>query len=241
MKNKIDSLNALSDEEKSILFPSEGWTMCSPLNQHLLMEATRYVLRNKIKGDIVECGVWRGGMMQIVARTSLAERQKNPNIDLRDLWLFDTFDGMPTPTHDHDRDMYKSEHAIIKLRREPKIGFNGEPTIWCFADLTDVQRGMSSTQYDQSRIHYEKGMVESTLANPPLEQIAILRIDTDWYSSTKLALKNLFSLVSRGGLIILDDYESWEGARMAVDEFFQEIGIIPLLIRLDKGRVYLKN
>ena len=234
-------LNGLSEVEVEILAPSEGWTMCSQLNRHLLMEATRYVLKNQIPGDIVECGVWRGGMMQIVARTVLSEQSIDPKIKMRQLWLFDTFEGMPDPTHELDRDMYRGEHASVKLKREPKSGPNGEPTVWCVADLEDVMNGMHGTTYDQNQIRYVQGMVEETLPSEGLSEIAILRIDTDWFSSTKHALESLYDCVSPGGLIIFDDYESWQGARSAVDEFFQSRGLFPLLIRLDKGRVYLKN
>ena len=179
--------------------------------------------------------------MQIVARTTLSERSLDPGIKIRKLWLFDTFEGMPDPTHELDRDMYRGEHASLKLKREPKSGPNGEPTVWCVADLEDVRKGMHSTEYDENQIRYVQGMVEDTLPSEDLKEIAILRIDTDWYSSTKHTLESLFDRVSIGGLIIFDDYESWQGARSAVDEFFESRGLFPLLIRLDKGRVYYKN
>ena len=234
-------LNGLSDTDQKILNGSNGWTMCSPLNKHLLMESARYVYKNNVPGDIVECGVWRGGMMQIVARTLISEAQNDSGpSNLRKLWLFDTFEGMPAPSHQLDRDMYKGEHASAKMKREPKIGPNGTHTIWCLADLEDVVNGMKLTDYPTSQIKYVKGLVEDTLPAHSLEKISILRVDTDWYSSTKHILESLYEKVVSGGVIIFDDYESWEGARTAVNEFFAEEGIIPLLIRLDKGRVYLK-
>jgi O-methyltransferase len=237
----VIQLNGLSEVERNIIDSSEGWTLCSPLNKHLLMESVRYVYRNNLPGDIVECGVWRGGMMQIVARTLISETQKDSNpSNLRKLWLFDTFEGMPAPSHELDRDMYKGEHASAKMKREPKIGPNGTHTIWCLADLDDVVNGMDSTDYPSGHVNYVKGLVEETLPNSSLEKISILRVDTDWYSSTKHILKSLYEKVVSGGVVIFDDYESWEGARTAVNEFFTEEGIAPLLIRLDKGRVYLK-
>jgi O-methyltransferase len=234
-------LNGLSDIEQKILNGSSGWTMCSPLNKHLLMESVRYVYKNNIPGDIVECGVWRGGMMQIVARTLISETLNDPNPSkLRKLWLFDTFEGMPAPSHELDRDMYKGEHASAKMKREPKIGPNGTHTIWCLADLEDVVSGMELTEYPTTHLNYVKGLVEDTLPKNSPEKISILRVDTDWYSSTKHILNSLFKKVVSGGVVIFDDYESWEGARTAINEFFNEQGINPLLIRLDKGRVYLK-
>ena len=234
-------LNGLSDTEQKILNASDGWTMCSPLNKHLLMESVRYIHRNNVPGDFVECGVWRGGMMQIVARTLISETLNDPNPSkLRKLWLFDTFEGMPAPSHELDRDMYKGEHASAKMKREPKIGPNGTHTIWCLADLEDVVSGMELTEYPTTHLNYVKGLVEDTLPKNSPEKISILRVDTDWYSSTKHILNSLFEKVVSGGVVIFDDYESWEGARTAINEFFNEQGIIPLLIRLDKGRVYLK-
>ena len=235
-------LNGLSADEKNILNKSSGWTMCSPLNQHLVMESTKYVVQNSIEGDIVECGVWRGGMMQIVARTILSlEDRLGKQINLQKLWLYDTFEGMPEPDHELDRDMYQGEHASIKMRREPKFGEDGKHTVWCIADLSDVKNGLASTNYPQSSINYIKGLVEETLPSQSPLKIAILRVDTDWYSSTKHIMQNLFDKVVEGGVIIFDDYESWEGARTAVNEFFDERNLHPLLIRLDKGRVYIKS
>jgi hypothetical protein len=135
--------------------------------------------------------------------------------------------------------MYKGEHASVKMKREPKFGPNGTHTIWCLADLEDVVSGMDLTDYPSSHVNYVKGLVEDTLPHNSLKKISILRVDTDWYSSTKHILNSLYEKVVIGGVIIFDDYESWEGARAAVNEFFIEKGILPLLIRLDKGRVYL--
>jgi hypothetical protein len=99
---------------------------------------------------------------------------------------------------------------------------------------------MELTEYPTTHLNYVKGLVEDTLPMNSPEKISILRVDTDWYSSTKHILNSLFKKVVSGGVVIFDDYESWEGARTAINEFFDEQGIIPLLIRLDKGRVYLK-
>jgi hypothetical protein len=235
-------LNALTRIESEILSLSQGFTMCSPLNQHLLMESTRYVIKNKIHGDIVECGVWRGGMMQIAARTILSEFSNlSEDLIFPRIWLYDTFEGMPYPDHELDRDMYRGEHAAKKMNSEPKIGADGSNTIWCVADIFDVKAGMASTGYPSDFIHYIEGMVENNLPNQSPEKISILRVDTDWYSSTKHIMHNLFEKVVKGGIIIFDDYESWEGARTAVNEFFKERNMHPLLIRLDKGRVYIKS
>lgn len=229
-------VTGLTSEERDLLEASADWTMCSGLQKQLMMDATRYILAAEIPGAIVECGVWRGGMMQIAARTILST---SPNAT-RELWLFDTFAGMPTPTHALDRDLYRGEHASIKMNREEREGKDGEPTIWCLADLGDVTLGMTETGYPEDHIHYIQGLVEHTIPKNAPAAIAILRVDTDWYASTYHILENLFDRVSPGGIVVLDDYDSWEGARTAADEFFASKELHPLLIRLDKGRVYMK-
>ena len=236
-------INGLTTFDRELLECSSDWTMCSGLQKQFMMDATRYVLRREIPGAIVECGVWRGGMMQIVARTLVAEADA-PNMayaNQRELWLYDTYTGMPDPESPLDRDLYRGEHASHKMGREPRISDDGSPTIWCVADFDDVCTGMASTSYPKERIHFVKGLVEDTIPNEAPSEISILRVDTDWYSSTKHILHELFDRVSPSGVIILDDYDSWEGAKAATDEFLTERGLTPLLVRLDRGRVFTKS
>ena len=231
-------LHSLDPAEREVLEASVGWTMCSPLQRHFIIDSVRYIANSGIRGDIVECGVWRGGMMQIAAKIALARFAQQHF--LPGLWLFDTFEGMPEPESDRDRDMYNGVHASDHLARSPRIGANNEPTVWCYADIDDVRAGMSLTGYPENLIHLVPGKVEATIPKRGPEAIALLRIDTDWESSTRHVLESFFDRVVPGGVIAFDDYESWAGARFAVDDFFASRDLVPLLIRLDKGRVYIK-
>jgi len=236
-------INGLGKEDREILEKSADWTMCSGLQKQFMLDATRYVIESGIHGDIVECGVWRGGMMQIAARTLIDFHRKpaNESVELPKIWLYDTYAGMPAPDSPLDRDLYRGEHASHKLDREPLVSEDGGATIWCKADLDDVTQGMQETDYPVNRIEYVVGRVEDTIPSQVPQTISILRVDTDWYSSTLHILNHLYERVSPGGVLIFDDYDSWEGARTAVDEFHAKRKQNFLLIRLDKGRVMVKN
>jgi hypothetical protein len=193
-----------------------------------LISAVRHVVKHDIPGDIVECGVWRGGSMQAVART-LAEAG---SVD-RHLYLFDTFEGMPPPTEVDRRLDGRSAAALLA---------DSKPTapVWAVASLEDVQAGMAEVGYPADRVHYVKGRVEDTVPGEAPERIAILRLDTDWYESTRHELEHLYPRLTSGGILIIDDYGWWQGSRAAVDEFLEESGERLFLLRLDRGRIAVK-
>ncbi len=157
--------------------------------------------------------------------------------DHRNLWLYDTFEGMPEPT---ERDRQWSGEAaadeLVKAKREP-----GARTTWAYATLEDVRANMQRTGYPDDNIHYVVGKVEQTIpANAPAE-IALLRLDTDWYESTRHELEHLWPRLQPSGVLLIDDYGHWQGARQAVDEFFGRQPLRPLLHRVDyTGRVAVK-
>ncbi len=186
-----------------------------------MVDAVRYVESNRIEGDIVECGVWRGGNIMVSALSLIQMGSTN-----RDLYLYDTFTGMTPPT-ENDKD-YSGADAEVLLQRDPK-----GTKIWCEASLEDVQENMKSTGYPGERIHFIKGPVEETIPGRLPNRIAILRLDTDWYESTKHELIHLYPLLVPGGVLIIDDYGHWQGAQKAVDEYFAQAGIKPLLARID--------
>jgi O-methyltransferase len=203
-------------------------TMTSSEKLFGLISAVRYVVRHDIPGEIVECGVWRGGSMQAVARTLV-----EAGVDDRDLYLFDTFEGMPPPSEADRR--YDGRSAAVLLAES-------KPTapVWAVASLEDVQAGMDEVGYPADRIHYVKGLVEDTVPREAPERIAILRLDTDWYESTRHELEHLYPRLASGGILIIDDYGWWQGSRQAVDEFLQETDERLLLLRLDRGRIAVK-
>lgn len=154
----------------------------------------------------------------------------------RGLYLFDTFEGMSPPGA---FDVSVDGQAAAALLTSPRTTDPESP--WCYAGIDDVRAAMRSTGYPMERIHYIQGRVEDTIpANAPA-RIAVLRLDTDWYESTRHELEHLYPLMSPGGALILDDYGHWAGCRKAVDEYFCAHGIKLMLNRIDyTGRIAVK-
>ena len=197
-------------DAKQIIRAVRPWTMTAPDKLFALIEAVRYVSRYGIEGDIVECGVWRGGSMQAAARTLAAASDTS-----RDLYLFDTYKGMPPPTERDTRrgDGRAAADLLATQSRE-------KSKVWAVASLDDVRDGFSRIDYPAERVHFVKGQVEDTIPDSAPERIAILRLDTDWYESTRHELEHLYPRLSAGGVLIVDDYGHWEGCKRAVDEYF---------------------
>jgi O-methyltransferase len=205
------------------------YTMTTPEAIYVLAEAVRYVVSNGVAGAIVECGVWKGGSMMAVARTLLSLGKTDV-----DLFLFDTFEGMTEPT---ERDIHwTGETAKTQLAREQK---KETSLVWARATLDQVQYAMRSIPYPASRIHFVEGRVEDTLPDRAPPQIALLRLDTDWYDSTLHELVHLYPRVVPGGILIVDDYGWWRGAAEATDEYFREKDPTPFLTRIDADGVRL--
>jgi O-methyltransferase len=194
------------------------FTMTSIERMYALYQATRYVVAREVPGDVVECGVWRGGSSMLAALT--LERAGDGQ---RALHLFDTFEGMTRPTQEDGGE------ALAEWSRLQ----DGDVNRWCYADVEDVGDNMRSTGIDADRVRLIQGRVEDTIPEAAPESIAILRLDTDWYQSTYHELRHLFPRLSPEGVLIIDDYGRWEGARRAVDQYFEETGERMLLNRID--------
>jgi O-methyltransferase len=205
------------------------WTMTSPEKLNALVYAVRYVVRHQIPGDIVECGVWRGGSMLAIAKTLLENGDTG-----RDLHLYDTFEGMSEPT-EHDKRHDGKPAADMLAASDKSAG------VWAYASFEDVQATMAESAYPAERIHYYKGKVEDTIPGDIPEQISILRLDTDWYESTRHELEHLWPRLVPGGVLLLDDYGWWDGAKRAVDEWLEEVNPRLLLLRMDEGRIAVKS
>jgi O-methyltransferase len=213
---------------KAIIRRVRPRTMTKPIKLFGLIEATRYVVRHEIPGDIVECGVWRGGSMQAAALALL-----DAGVTDRDLHLFDTFEGMPPPTErDRRHDGRSAADLLATQGRNAKV--------WAIASLDDVRDGMLGLGYPADRVHFHRGLVEETVPAEAPEQISILRLDTDWYESTRHELEHLYHRLSPGGVLIIDDYGHWEGSRQAVEEFLDETGEPLLLLPSATGRITVK-
>ena len=208
------------------------YTMTSVERLYALFQAVNYIENEGIPGSIVECGVWRGGSSMMAALTLLAK-----GCSSRDLHLYDTYEGMSCPT-----DIDEKCDGSVDARAKYDETHDGSKTDWCYASLEEVKNNLTSTGYPAGRMHFVKGMVEETLiGDPPTGPIAILRLDTDFYESTKCELEVLYAQLVPGGVLIIDDYGTWKGARKAVDDFFDGMGVRPLLNKIDRtGRIGIK-
>ena len=217
---------------KEILNHSLRYSMTSTANRYAMNQAAKYVVRCGIPGDIVECGVWRGGSSMIAASTLLSLGDTD-----RHLWMYDTFEGMTEPA-DVDVRTYDGTKAHSIWENWEKD--HGEK--WVYSPLEDVKANLASTGYPEDKFVYVQGKVEDTLpANAP-EHIAVLRLDTDWFQSTYHELKHLFPRLSKHGILIIDDYGWWKGSREATDKYFQENNIQVFLNRVDVScRLVIKS
>ena len=207
------------------------YTMTSPERLCGLVEATEYVVANDVPGAIVECGVWKGGSMLAAALTLVRLGASD-----RELYLFDTYEGLPEPG---ERDVSFKGKPARDMWEEQRDGQG--LSAWCRAGLDEVRAVMETSGHPRARIHYVAGMVEDTVPDAAPDPIAILRLDTDWYDSTRHEMEHLYPRLAVGGVLILDDYGSWEGARQAVDEYLAKQRVPLLLQRLDKaGRIAVK-
>ena len=210
------------------------YTMTTPRRIAALCDGVEHAVRSGVPGAVVECGVWKGGSMMAAALTLLRLGATD-----RDLYLFDTFQGMPPPTEEDVFSAYDGYNPMRHWRRRRRAeGVNS----WHYVPADEVRAAVLSTGYPAERVHLVEGRVEETLPAAAPAEIAVLRLDTDWYASTKHELEHLYPRLSPGGALILDDYGHYEGARRAVDEYFEAAGGRPLLTRVDyTGRVGVKR
>ena len=202
-------------------------TMTSPARLNALIDATEHVVANRIPGAIVECGVWKGGSMMAVALTL----QRLGATD-RELVLFDTFTGMTEPTPEDADSPYDGYSLYAMWKRR---------TNWIGVPAEEVRAAMLSTGYPADRITLVEGPVETTVPARAPEQIALLRLDTDWYASTKHEMEHLYPRLAPGGVLVLDDYGHYAGARRAVDEALAGRDEHLLLHRIDyTGRIAIR-
>lgn len=190
------------------------------------------IINNKIEGAFVECGV-QGGRIEKIWIEIL--KQKNEE---RDIYMYDTFTGLTEPS---DKDIgvnnqYQTAEQVLNIWKEYNV--DGVNT-WCYTPIEKVVNDLLETNYPFHKLHFIKGDVRQTLLdeNNIPKQIAILRLDTDWYDSTKVELETMFKNLVNGGVLILDDYYYWKGQKDAVDEFFEETEYKDKIERFTDGHV----
>ena len=209
------------------------YTMTSAERLWSLLNAVTYVTGEQVAGDFVECGVWRGGSVM-----AMAQQLNRLSVTDRRIWLYDTFAGMTAPTEDDIAADTGETAAAMMSRTEVGDGNN----VWAHATRQDVEMNLATTNYPSDNFVLVEGDVAQTLSVQSPEAIAILRLDTDWYESTKVALEVLYPRLAVGGVCILDDYGHWQGARKAVDDYFAATGKRPYMHPIDySGRVFIKT
>ena len=199
------------------------YTMTSMERVLALRDSVRYISSNKIPGDICECGVWRGGSMMVVALTLVEMGDTS-----RDLYLFDTFSGPPEPA---PQDGPTAGAELAAARKVPEL---------TNLPMQEVRAKLAETGYPVERLHLVQGLVEDTIPDQAPERLALLRLDTDYYISTAHEMRHLYGRLSPGGILVIDDYGKFVGARAAVDEYFESSGQNVLLNRIDAtGRLVI--
>jgi O-methyltransferase len=199
----------------------QAFTMSNPDPIYSLITATRYIVENQIKGDFVECGIWRGGCSMAVALTLLELGDTS-----RKIWLYDTFSGMTEPGI---MDVSFGEDGMPALPYWKNKKGSSLGSDWANISLNQVKINLNSTSYPSEKIRFIKGDVLETLNGELPENVALLRLDTDWYQSTKKELSSLYPKLSTGGICIVDDYGAWAGSKQAVDEYFTQHHPRPLM------------
>jgi O-methyltransferase len=224
-------------EDRAIIERALPYTMTGPARVQALVDAVRYCIRRGVPGAFAECGVWRGGSVIAMVMTL-----QELDVTDRDIYLYDTFEGMTEPT---GRDISPIDPPALDDWNEASS--RGERP-WAYAFGSDiyneesVRHNVLATGYPEDRVHFVRGPVEETVPTHAPGELALLRLDTDWYESTRHELQHLYPLLADGGVLIIDDYGHWEGARRAVDEYFAADAQPLLLQRIDyTGRIAVKH
>jgi len=219
-----DIIEEITPGEKKLMELCSKYTMTSDLRKWALIQSFYHITNNNIEGDFVECGIWKGGNLILLQKLI-----EIANINNRKIYGFDTFTGMPKPSQ-HD---FKTNNKNVN---------NFYKKDWLYVTEDEVRNNFKTNVNNDQNLILIKGKVEETLkikSNIP-NKISILRLDTDFYESTKIELEVLFERLSKGGILIIDDYGSWQGAKKAVDEYFFNQNIWLHYIDHD-GRLMIKK
>ena len=230
----INRLHDLDDLERAIYAEVSGQVAQSPESIAQTSRAVRYLVENDIAGDFVECGVFMGASIVCMIRTLQHFIGAKP----RDIWLYDTFEGMPEQNPELDIFHDPAQYPLWdQIKRDDGSGGSN----WVHGPIDSVKANVNRTGYPEDRLRYVKGMVEQTLPEWAPDRIALLRLDTDYYSSTKHELTYLYPRVVSGGVVIIDDYGAFKGCKQAVDEYIRENRLKVLLSRIDEHvRMWVK-
>lgn len=201
------------------------WSMTAAPRLVNTLLSCKYIVENKLPGDFIECGVWRGGHA-IIAKSVFQRLGSEKKV-----YLFDTFDGMTQPS-EHDVGIFESV-AASELFAKYKTGKGGSD--WCLATIDEVRENFLKSGCNLENVHMVKGDVMKTLPefSGDISDVGVLRLDTDFYSSTKIELEILYPKLIDRGVLIIDDYGYWAGSKKAVDEYFSRLVGKPLFFPID--------
>ena len=190
---------------------------------------TQKVIKDKLEGDLVELGVYKGGCAGLIGMAAYSD-DSNFGME-KTLWLFDSYEGLPDPTEDDylDDGAETGEH----VRPLPKGS--------CLGTLDEVKWLLfEKLKLPEAKIEFVKGWFQDTLPvhKEKIEKISLLRLDGDWYESTKVCFEHLYDKVVPGGAVIIDDYLSCYGSKKAVDEFLSNRGLSIDLTMDGRGGCY---
>lgn len=225
--NPVNNSDIEADKEFISLYERvKPFTLVSIERCFTLYLLVKYIFKNNIEGDFVECGVWKGGSCMLMALML-----NDAGIGDRKIFLYDTFEGMTEPgINDGEEEKKQWQEGRI----------SDTLNTMCYAPLDEVKANLHTTGFPESRIIFVKGKVEDTIPGTLPSKISLLRLDTDWYESTKHELTHLYPLISSHGALLVDDYGAWQGARRAVDEYFSRSQNL-FLSRIDyTGRFLIK-
>jgi len=201
--------------------------LCHRIRKHTVVDIARLKMLYKltkeidiasVPGDIVECGVFKGGSAVLITRAA-----HRSHFDRR-IWLYDSFEGLPRPTKEDGSEALERFHEG-----------------WNRGDMSEVKKLFETFSVLDSRVHFVKGYFHDTFQSISMSQIALLHIDADWYHSVKLCLERFYEFVQPGGFIALDDYGRWEGCRKATDEFIEKHNLNVKLVPVDGVEHYFQK
>lgn len=168
-----------------------------------------------VMGAVVECGVWNGGGSATMAAAMATTGR------FRDMWLFDSFEGLPPPTAEDPPEVHEAYH-----------------TGWCLGSPILAREAVLAMKMPDELLHIVTGWFDATFSTVTIDRIALLHVDADWYAPVKLCLERFYDSVASGGVIVLDDYGRWAGCQIATDEFLKNRNVTPVLHRIDASGVY---
>jgi len=201
-------------------WPSDAETMIGLKRLDNIQECVADVIRSGVPGDLIETGVWRGGAT-IFMRAILAAYGDTDRL----VWVADSFAGLPKPSGKYEAD-------------------EGDPH-WTYTELVvseeEVRANFERYGLLDEQVRFLKGFFQDTLADAPIERLAVVRLDGDMYESTIVALETLYPKLSVGGYLIVDDWGAVPGCRQAVEDYRRDHGITEPVVEIDWTGVYLQR